>query len=51
MRFITRPDIAIRASGKISLEAGGFTPFSTVMAQRVNLTVKDLELLSSADAA
>ncbi|OAX31791.1 putative aminoadipate reductase [Rhizopogon vinicolor AM-OR11-026] len=50
MRFMTRSDIAIRASGEMSLEAGGFTPFSTVVAQRVSPTVKDLEPLSSANA-
>jgi hypothetical protein len=50
MRFMTRSDIAIRASGEMSLEAGGLAPFSTVVAQRVSPTVKDLEPLSSADA-
>ena len=51
MRFITRSDIAIRASGEMLLEAGGFTPFSTAVAQRVSPTVKELRPLSSADAA
>jgi len=51
MRFITSSDIAIRASGEISLEAGSSTPFSTVVAQRVSSTVKDLEPPSSAAAA
>ncbi|OAX35330.1 acetyl-CoA synthetase-like protein [Rhizopogon vinicolor AM-OR11-026] len=50
MRFISRSDIAIRASGEMSLEAGGFTPFSTIVAQRVSPTVKELEPLSAADA-
>jgi len=51
MRFITRSDIAIRASGELSSEAGGFTSFATGVAQRVSPTVKELEPLSSADAA
>jgi len=50
MRFMTRSDIAIRASGEMSLEAGGLTPFSTTVAQRVSPTVKELEPLSSVDA-
>ncbi|OAX30945.1 hypothetical protein K503DRAFT_870821 [Rhizopogon vinicolor AM-OR11-026] len=50
MRFITRSDIAMRASWEMTLEAGSFTPFSTAVAQRVSPTVKDLEPLSSADA-
>jgi hypothetical protein len=51
VRFITQSDIVIRASGEISSEAGGFTPFSTVVAQRISPTMKELDPLSSADAA
>jgi hypothetical protein len=50
MRFITRSDTALRASGDLSSEAGGFTPFATGVAQRVSPTVNELEPLSSADA-
>jgi hypothetical protein len=32
-------------------EAAGFTPLSTVVAQRVSRTVKELKSLSPADAA
>ncbi|KAG0694683.1 hypothetical protein DFH29DRAFT_880537, partial [Suillus ampliporus] len=51
MRFITRSDIAIRASGKTHSEAGGFSQFATGVAERVSPTMKELEPLSSADAA
>jgi len=51
MRFIARSDITMRASGKMSSEAGGFTPFATEVAQRVSPTMKELEPLSPADAS
>ncbi|KAG0703313.1 putative aminoadipate reductase [Suillus ampliporus] len=51
MRFITRSDIAIRASGEMRSEAGGFTPFATSVAERVSPTMNELEPLSPADAA
>ncbi|KAG1790286.1 putative aminoadipate reductase [Suillus plorans] len=51
MRSMTQSDIAIRASGKIGSEAGGMTLFTTVVAERVSPTMKELKSLSSADAA
>jgi len=51
MRFITGSDITIRASGEMRSEACGFTSFATDVAQRVSPTVKELEPLSSGDAA
>jgi len=51
MRSITRSDIDIRASGELSSEAVGFRSFSTEVAQRVSPTLKELEPLSSVDAA
>ncbi|KAG2103392.1 putative aminoadipate reductase [Suillus discolor] len=50
MRSMSRSDIATRASGKMHLEVGGVTSFSTDVAQRVSPTVKELEPLSSASA-
>ncbi|KAG2140138.1 putative aminoadipate reductase [Suillus clintonianus] len=51
MRFMAQSDIVIRASGEMRSEAGGFTPFSTAIAERVSPTMQELEPLSSADAA
>ncbi|KAG2047412.1 putative aminoadipate reductase [Suillus hirtellus] len=51
MRSMTQSDIAIRASGEVGSEAGGMTLFATAVAERVSPTMKDLKLLSSADAA
>jgi hypothetical protein len=51
MRFINRSDTALGVSGDLSSEACGFNPLSTVVAQRVSPTVKELEALSSADAS
>ncbi|KAG2133342.1 putative aminoadipate reductase [Suillus clintonianus] len=50
IRFISRSDIAIRASGEMRSDVGGFTSFATGVAQRVSLTVKELEPLSSVTA-
>jgi hypothetical protein len=50
MRLITRADVVIRASGEMLSEAGGFMPLSSLVAQRVSPTVKELEPLSWADA-
>ncbi|KAG1761841.1 hypothetical protein EDD22DRAFT_1050951 [Suillus occidentalis] len=50
MRSMTRSDITIRAPGEPS-EASDFTPFATDVALHVSPTVKELEPLSSADAA
>jgi len=43
--------MTLRATGEMSSEAGGFTPFATNVAQRVSLTMKELEPLSPADAS
>jgi len=52
MRSIARSDVALRASGEILSEASNLLPLcSTVVAQRVSPTVKELKPLSSADAA
>ncbi|KAG1819054.1 uncharacterized protein BJ212DRAFT_1567944 [Suillus subaureus] len=50
MRLMSRSDIAIRASGEMYSEVGGFASFATDVAQCVSLTVKELEPLSSATA-
>ncbi|KAG2347280.1 acetyl-CoA synthetase-like protein [Suillus weaverae] len=50
MRLMSRSDTAIRASGEMGSEVGGFTSFATGVAQRVSLTVKELEPLSTATA-
>ncbi|KAG2133352.1 putative aminoadipate reductase [Suillus clintonianus] len=50
MRVMSRSDIAIRASGDMRSEVGGITSFATGVAQRVSLTVKELEPLSSVAA-
>ncbi|KAG1905243.1 putative aminoadipate reductase [Suillus fuscotomentosus] len=51
MRFMARSDIATRASGEMSSEAGGVASFATAVAERVSPTMKELKSLSSADAA
>ncbi|KAG0702280.1 putative aminoadipate reductase [Suillus ampliporus] len=50
MRFITRSDIAIRASGDMHSEVALVTQFATGVAQRVSPTMKELEPLSPAYA-
>ncbi|KAG1750096.1 putative aminoadipate reductase [Suillus lakei] len=44
MRFMTRSDIAIRASGEMCSEAVGFTRFATDVAERVSPTMKEAEV-------
>ncbi|KAG1835812.1 putative aminoadipate reductase [Suillus subalutaceus] len=51
MRFMARSDITIRVSGEMGSEAGGVASFATTVAERVSPTMKELESLSSADAA
>ncbi|KAG2076580.1 putative aminoadipate reductase [Suillus decipiens] len=51
MRAMTQSDLAIRASGDMTSEAGGMNSFATTVAQRASPTMRELKSLSSGDAA
>ncbi|KAG2361463.1 putative aminoadipate reductase [Suillus spraguei] len=51
MRGMTQSDLAIRASGDMTSEAGGMNLFATAVAQRASRTMRELKSLSSEDAA